>query len=131
MRNARRLQRILDARASLWRRRLADWVDAREAAEAEVAQRRAVVGPSSPSAYAVWADAEDARAGRLDAALAAHVRACRGVDATLSPLREAASLARSAERLVRHRAVEQIAREAAAEARDREAWDAARRVIEP
>ena len=131
MHSAQRLQRILEIRASLWRRRLADWVEAREAAEAEVAERRAVVGPASPAAYAVWVEAEDARAARLDAALAAQDRARRGVDASLPPLRQAASSARSAERLVRRRALARSVREASAEAADREAWDAARRRIAP
>ncbi len=93
--------------------------------------RRADVGPSSPAAYALWTGAADARSDRLEAALAALDRARRGVDASQPPLRQAASSARSAEHLVRRRALAHSAREAVAEARDREAWDAARRVIEP
>jgi hypothetical protein len=131
MRDARRLQRILDARANLWRWRLAGWLELRDAVEAEIAARRAAVGPSSAPALSVWADGAEARADRLQAALAARDRASRGVAASLSPLRQATAATRSAERLVRRLAIEQTARAAASEALDREAWDAARRVIEP
>jgi hypothetical protein len=130
MLQAERLQRLFDIRAGLWRFRLAGWVGEREAAERVLADCRRAVAPSSPAALAVWGQTAAAREERLATALAARARAQRGVDASLDPLRQATASARSAEHLARRRAVARLGHEAAAEAQDREAWDAARRVIQ-
>jgi hypothetical protein len=127
MRDAKRLQRILDARAGLWRWRLAGWLAQREAADADVAARRSETPPVSAVDLALWTDASEARAQRLEAALSARQRAQGGMDGALGPLRQSTAMARSAERLAHRRRVESGARAALGEALDLETWDAARR----
>lgn len=130
MQQSQRLQRLFDIRAALWRRRLAGWVEEREAADRVIAGCRGALAPSWPAALALWGETAPAREERLATALAVRLRAQRGVDASLPPLQQAAASARSAERLARRKVLRQSVRREALEARDREAWDAARRVVQ-